>query len=177
MGRDKALVAFRGRPLAAYGFNALREAGATRTLAIGGDGPALVEIGYEAVADRHPGEGPLGGVLTALNASDTALMAILACDQPAVDAALILELLSTLETVDADAAVVAVAGRHHPLPMAIRASAATHLLAAYRAGERSLVGALRSLRVQALARQTDATVFDLDDPADLRRYAADDPQS
>jgi molybdenum cofactor guanylyltransferase len=176
MGRDKALLPFRGRPLAAYAFTALHEAGAARILAIGGDGPALTELGYEPIADEHPGEGPLGGVLTALGASGTSLTMVLACDQPAVDAALITGLISTLQMVDDDATVLSTAGRQHPLPLAIRAAAMKPLTAAYRTGERSMVGALRKLRVATLASETDAAVFDLDDPTDLRRYAADDPQ-
>ncbi len=34
------------------------------------------------VADRHPGEGPLGALVTALDAAGEEIVAVLACDLP-----------------------------------------------------------------------------------------------
>ena len=47
---------------------ALAAAGAEPVLAIGGDGDALERLGMAWQPDRFPGEGPLGGLLTAFGA-------------------------------------------------------------------------------------------------------------
>lgn len=69
MGRDKSLVEIDGRPMAARVADALRSGGCDPVLAIGGHGAALVRLGLEPVADRWPGEGPLGGLATGLAAA------------------------------------------------------------------------------------------------------------
>jgi molybdopterin-guanine dinucleotide biosynthesis protein A len=71
MGRDKALVEVHGRALVAVAADALRAAGAEVVLTIGGDADALVAAapGTRPVADLHPAEGPLGGLLTAFAAA------------------------------------------------------------------------------------------------------------
>ncbi|MBK9970940.1 MAG: NTP transferase domain-containing protein [Acidimicrobiaceae bacterium] len=69
MGRDKALVPVHGAPMVMHVVSALRSAGCDPVQAIGGDAPALAALGLDVVGDGHPGEGPLGGVITALAAS------------------------------------------------------------------------------------------------------------
>ena len=63
MGRDKALVEFRGQPLVAHALRILREAGLSATIAGGGAG---LEGYAPVIADLNPGLGPLGGVCAAL---------------------------------------------------------------------------------------------------------------
>ena len=65
-GRDKATYVFNGTPLAKISLLALREAGASEIFSIGGDADALGDMGFSAVPDEHPGEGPLGGIICAL---------------------------------------------------------------------------------------------------------------
>lgn len=98
MGSDKALLAVDGRPLAVVAADALRMAGAVGVVAVGGDERGLRTAGLDWVADDAPGEGPLGGVLSALAAfDDVPVMAVLACDLPA----------ASPENVDAVVAAVA----------------------------------------------------------------------
>lgn len=175
MGTDKAFVVVRGKPLCTYPQRALLDAGARRVVAVGGARPDELRIlGFEPVADRHPGEGPLGGVLTALDAATDPEVVVLSCDLPAVDAAAVLALLSALRESRADAAVPVDLGRRQLSAAAYRRSALEVLAGAFDSGIRSLHGALRLLDVI----EVDARrgVFDdLDDPEDLRRYASDDP--
>ena len=68
MGVDKALVEVDGVPMVARAAAALADAGAAAVLVVGGDQARLGAIGLRPLPDRHPGEGPLGGVITALSA-------------------------------------------------------------------------------------------------------------
>ncbi|HEU5454982.1 MAG TPA: NTP transferase domain-containing protein, partial [Nocardioides sp.] len=86
MGTDKALLEVDGIPLARRVANALRAAGADPVVAVGGDLEALGALGLHAEPDLHPGEGPLGAILTALAATTEAVVVGRACDLPAADA-------------------------------------------------------------------------------------------
>ena len=68
MGRDKATLVLDGRPLAVRVADELAAAGALRVEAVGGDAEALVRAGLVHRPDRWPGEGPLGGIVTSLEA-------------------------------------------------------------------------------------------------------------
>ena len=69
MGRDKALLLVEGVPMAQRVAEALRAAGATEVLAIGGDAPALTALGLHLRPDDRPGDGPLPATITALGAA------------------------------------------------------------------------------------------------------------
>lgn len=82
MGTDKALIEIDGIPMAERVARVLEAAGCDPVVFIGGD-PALADSGRRHVPDRWPGEGPIGGVITALAAvfrSDVVVVA--ACDLP-----------------------------------------------------------------------------------------------
>ena len=85
MGTDKALLVVDGQPLAVIVADALRTAGADRVVAVGGDLDGLRALGLDAVPDLHAGEGPLGGILTALDATTEDVVVVLACDLPGAD--------------------------------------------------------------------------------------------
>src|SRR4029078_6965520 len=76
MGTDKAQIRIDGVPMAIRVGGCLLEAGADRILAIGA---ATTPLGQVGVPDRWPGEGPVGGVITALGVAGTDV-AVLACD-------------------------------------------------------------------------------------------------
>ncbi|TML12241.1 MAG: hypothetical protein E6G39_12150 [Actinobacteria bacterium] len=82
MGRDKALIEVAGEPLVQRVARALTAAGAERVVVIGGDRRRIEALGLEVVADRFPGEGPLGGVLTAMSAIDAPVMGARGAHQP-----------------------------------------------------------------------------------------------
>ena len=64
MGRDKALLPFRGGALAQSVARAVSATAGSVTLV--GDPERYGGLGYAVIADIYPGEGPLGGILTAL---------------------------------------------------------------------------------------------------------------
>ena len=71
MGADKAFIEIDGVPMVARAAAALTAAGVAAVLVVGGDDARLGELGLLAVPDRYPGQGPLGGVITALGALES----------------------------------------------------------------------------------------------------------
>lgn len=171
MGRDKAFIEVGGVALGSVVASALRGAGAVEVVAVGGDVDRLGALGgFDAVVpDRWPGEGPLGGILTALESCRSDLVVVLACDTPTVSAACATALLGSLGP--NDVAVGSVDGRRQPLTALWRRSACFEVLrSAFDAGERAPRNVLASLRVVDVELDP-CEVADVDRPEDLSRYA------
>ncbi len=105
MGTDKAFIAVDGEPMVLRAARTLQEAGAQPTVVVGGDEPRLKQLGLATLADDHPGEGPLGAVITVLrhlhetgaagSSQTTAAVVTLPCDVMTPDAAAIRCLLES----------------------------------------------------------------------------------
>ena len=95
MGRAKALLPYRGTALVEYVAGAVREAAGGVTLI--GDPAQFSHLGLPVLADEVPACGPAGGIYTALLRTVTDWNLILACDMPAVSAAVLRELLEEAE--------------------------------------------------------------------------------
>jgi molybdenum cofactor guanylyltransferase len=169
LGRDKALVEVGGRTLVEHVAGALGAAGATELVVVGGDAPALEGLGLHVVGDRWPGEGPLGGVITGLEAVRHSLAVVCACDLPFLAPDLVRSLVDDAVGSAADVVVPVTAGRLQPLLAAYRTSAVTALRRAFDAGERSISAALAALTVQErpLSEQQSGSAHDVDTPEDL----------
>jgi molybdopterin-guanine dinucleotide biosynthesis protein A len=170
MGRDKALLPVSGRPLALTVAEALRAAGAARVLAVGGDEAALTALGLEVVADRHPGEGPLGGILTALAATEDEVVVALACDLPNADPGAVQAVVGALG--DADVAAPRRGGRLELLHAAWARRSEAHLAEAFAAGERAVHRAVQGMAVAEVEGLDDRHLDDVDEPEDLAGYPA-----
>lgn len=148
MGRDKALVPIDGQAMAVRVAGALRAAGCDPVVAIGGDAVALGALGLAVVPDGWPGEGPLGGVVTALSSHPGAdAVAVVACDTPWMTPDSIELLVDALAGTPAADAAIAVTDRIEPLCVVWRRSALPAMRAAFLAGERRVHAALASLHV------------------------------
>jgi molybdenum cofactor guanylyltransferase len=90
MGRDKALVKFRGQPLIANALNILREAGLPA--AIAGGNPSLASYA-PLVPDPTSGLGPLSGICTALASTHARYVVFVSVDQPLLPPSLLQSLL------------------------------------------------------------------------------------
>ena len=174
MGTDKALlvVDVDGRPLVSRAAQALADASAGEVLVIGGDAPALGALGLDARPDDHPGEGPLGAILTALRLAGEDLVMVLACDMPAIDAASVRAIVGALAAApEALVAAPLVDDRGQYLTAAYRRGSQALLGAAYRAGERAPRRAAAGLTVVEVAGLDPHRLGDVDRPEDLHRYA------
>jgi molybdopterin-guanine dinucleotide biosynthesis protein A len=168
MGTDKALLEIGGQPLAARAAAALRDAGATEVLCIGGDLAALRALGLVARADDHPGEGPLGGVLTGFTHTTEPVVVVLACDLPGAAARSVRALAAALDRApEAEAAVPVVDGRAQWLHAAYRRSSLRVLEDAFAAGERSIAAVAGRLDLVEVPDLDASTLADVDGPGDL----------
>jgi molybdopterin-guanine dinucleotide biosynthesis protein A len=167
MGRDKALVEVDGQPMAARVAGALREAGAAPILSVGGDADALAQLGFDVVADEHPGEGPLGGLLTGLRAAEGSIAFVAACDLPWLDATTVEATLDALSAADTDVAAPLADGRTLYLCAAYRPSALALLESAFAGGERAVHRAAATLRRVSVEPIDRRAVSDVDTPQDL----------
>ena len=91
----------------------MRSAGASEVLAIGGDAVGLESVGLSAIADVAPGEGPLGGIITALTVAREAVVVVTACDMPWVECSHVRSVVEALG--EAEVAVGSADGRLQPL--------------------------------------------------------------
>ncbi len=142
MGLDKALVEVDGVAMVVRVANALRAAGCQPVFAVGGERAALEALGIEFVADLYPGEGPVGGVITALAASDPAAVVVVACDLPYLTVDTVRALLGSG---GAAHATVAVTDRVQPMCALWSRRALDSLREAFAGGERRLLAVLDQL--------------------------------
>ena len=166
MGRDKAFVSFGGRPLAEIARCALLEAGAVEVLSIGGDEARLERLGFTAVGDDDAGEGPLGGLLTALRTAALDWVAVLACDLPRTSAGTVRELLEHTGP-GTDVVVPLLDGRPQPAHAVWRRDCRGLLEPLFTAGERRLGAAVERVRSRLVTVSDPTTLTDVDTPGDL----------
>jgi len=165
MGTDKALLEVDGVALARRAADALDAAGATGVVAVGGDGASLTALGLDVLADEHPGEGPLGGILAALDAATEDVVVVLACDLPDPDPDAVRRVVEALG--DADVAAPVHDGRRELLHAAYQRRARAHLAAAFAAGERAPHRAVQGLDVVEVPGLPADALADADTPEDL----------
>jgi len=161
MGRPKALIEIDGVPMARRVAIAMRRGGCATVVAVG---PAALAAGLDHVADLHPGEGPLGGILTALNASAGAPTLVAACDLPWIDAASLAMLIGAAGR--GEDVVVARSSRLEPLCALWQPSAAAKLQVVFDGGERAVHRAIVTLDV-AEVDLPDSVLTNVNAPDDL----------
>lgn len=96
MGSDKATYPVDGVAMAERVSRAAHEAGAAEVLLVGGPQARAKGIAGTWKKDLYPGEGPLGGIITALKASTTDAVVVLSCDMPFITPAVITSLVDNL---------------------------------------------------------------------------------
>lgn len=111
MGRDKALVEFRGKPMIDHVISAVSAAG-LETLVVGRTGPVAGVAAIPDIADV--GGGPAVGLLTAFRHIETSDVLLVAVDQPQLRPSTVTALLT-----QPGAAVVPLAGGHPQVTCAL----------------------------------------------------------
>lgn len=165
MGRDKATLPWQGVPLARHVADTLVAASCAPVVQVGGD-PAT---GVEFRLDHHPGQGPLGGLLTACTELDADLLVVVACDLASLRAATVSRLVRRAVMAADTEVVVATTDRLQPLcAVWRRLEVLPTLVRLWDEGERSLRGVLRHLATDTVMVPT-VDMTNLNTPNDLRR--------
>lgn len=100
MGTDKSFVMLRGQPLIQHVIDRVA-ALALPTILIANDRARYQGFGLPVFSDVLENKGSLGGIYTALSASQTEAVLCVACDMPFLNADLLRYLISLLQDVDA----------------------------------------------------------------------------
>jgi molybdenum cofactor guanylyltransferase len=152
-GRDKALVQMAGEPLLMRLYAVLREV--TPSVAVIGAEEKYGGLGVTCVADRWPGEGPLGGILTALEASaqdgdGDGWNLIIGCDMPFLTREWLAYIVERAAASTAQVVAPRSRDRWEPLCACWRTSARAALEGVFDQGVRKITEAMKHLSVEIL---------------------------
>jgi molybdopterin-guanine dinucleotide biosynthesis protein A len=145
MGRDKALIEVGGKPLVAVVAERLAQCADPVVLASGRPG-RFADLPCEEIADASPSRGPISGLVAALSASPSDLLAVAAVDMPFVSAE-VFRLLIDLHAGE-DAVVPVTRDGRQPLHALYHRSALPRLADALDRGRYGLRDALVDLEVR-----------------------------
>lgn len=147
MGRDKALLPFRGALLIQHIATTVVAAAGSATLV--GDPQKYAGLGFPVLPDLLPSAGPLAGICAALSSTQAEWNLILACDMPAVSAGFLRELFDAAARSAALCLLpVGPSGRPEPLCAVYHRTALPPLRQALDQGIRKLLDALSHLPVE-----------------------------
>jgi molybdenum cofactor guanylyltransferase len=172
MGRNKALLPVRGRPVIERILHRLQGWG--DPLVVTHQPEAYRHLGVSRIPDRFPGKGPLAGIHAGLSRSRHRVNLVVACDMPFVSRALADLLLEHLG--ERDAAVPRLDGRLQPLFAVYTKGCLEPLEASLEGGELGVVRFLARIRTQVVNEEAIAAVadpqlalFNMNEPTDYDR--------
>ena len=163
---DKPMLQVGGRPLVKHVMAALRPQVGRLVISGGRDRAAYESMGHPVVADDQPGEGPLGGIVSALPYLETDWMLTHPGDAPFADPSLVARLAPVAE---ASGVAVPRAGDHRQnLVLLISRSSADDLAQFYRDGGRAVKDWLDARGVESVDMADVAhSFFNVNTAADL----------
>ncbi|HJL82601.1 MAG TPA: molybdenum cofactor guanylyltransferase [Acidimicrobiales bacterium] len=173
MGTDKALLASAetgGLSLLRLAAGALNGAGAREVVAVGRSDTSLSGEGLRVIPDLWEGEGPLGGIVTAMSELDSDEInhiVVLACDLLAPSSASIRALLARAAKKPDHVVVPLVDGQHEWLHACWPLSLKPLLEAAFEDGLRAPRSLPDDIPVEEVTGIDPATTRDADTPGDL----------
>ena len=168
MGRNKALIRYGESLLVERVAGAVASAAGSVTLV--GPPDEYRSLGLPLVPDLRPGNGPLGGVETALSHSNSEWNLIVACDMPNAQAEMLRALLDRAEAENADCLMpLSGEGRPEPLCAVWRRRCLGPVSEALDAGVRKMTDALEGVRVVTWQPEGHGWAVNLNTPEDLRK--------
>ena len=134
-GVEKQLAMVGDHPLIGHVIERLRPQVARLVLACGDNAPACSSFGYPVVVDEQPGEGPLGGIVSALAVVSTPWVLAMPGDTPFLPRELVAALSPGCRR--HGVAVAMAGGRQQNLTLLLDAPRAASLAAFFHAGGRA----------------------------------------
>ncbi len=172
MGRNKALLPYRGASLAEFVARTVAEAAGSAALV--GDPALFPDFPFPVLADQYPGEGPLGGILTALRHTSADWNLVVACDMPGLSAQVLTAILNSAEQSGAGALIPkGPSGHPEPLCAVYHRRVLPGLDAAFRAGQRKIMAAVAHIDARVLPVGEVAAFQNVNTPEDWAAYGAE----
>ena len=170
MGADKSLLSVDGQPIIERICEQL--AGRFDQVLISANEPEkLAFLGLEVVPDRIPGQGPLMGIASALDASSSELNFVVACDIPHIDTALVEEMLAEAERSGADVVVPTTGSEaYEPLFAVYRKSALEAINKFLASGGRRISDVFTQCRVKYVRLTDTEWLRNLNTPAEYEKF-------
>jgi molybdopterin-guanine dinucleotide biosynthesis protein A len=170
MGRTKALIEVEGVPMASIVAEALVGAGCESVAAIGGEPDELSGLDIAVLPDEYPGQGPLGGVISALGSCSGAATAVVvvACDLPWISGSDLLALVAAARDNPAADVVVARTTRLEPACGVWNLGCLPILREMFAGGERALHPAIAQLSSVEVA-VDERAMRNVNTPSDLHQ--------
>jgi molybdopterin-guanine dinucleotide biosynthesis protein A len=169
MGKDKALLPYRGKTLVEHVASTVRDAAGSVTLV----GPAdrYAGLAYSVVPDAVPECGPLGGILTALANSPADWNLIVACDMPSLTADFLRWLLAEAEEAAGDCLIpLSPSGLPEPLCGVYRSTCLSAVRDAIEQNRRKVTDALAGLSLTWRPISESAWFENLNTPEDWNTH-------
>ena len=168
MGRDKSMLPVDGRPLIAHIFEQLRP-GFDEVVVSGGDTGRFECIDARVIPDIMPGQGPLMGILSALEATSHDLNFVTACDIPKMNPVFIRRMFRAAEGYDG---VIPVSGKsaYEPLFGIYHKRMIPAIRAALRSGARKILDALSAARINYIDLDGGDWLVNLNTRKDFENY-------
>ena len=171
MGTDKADLALGEETLLQLTISGLREASASSIYVVGKESAEFLGRDVIQINDIWPGEGPLGGILTALESikeSHIPVM-ILACDFPNLDIAEIKILIEHAYSNPDSIVVPSVKGHKQWMHACWPTTAVGHIKESFTRGERAPHRAIEGLKTIVLERSEMRAYLDVDTPEEFEK--------
>ncbi|MGH9677820.1 MAG: molybdenum cofactor guanylyltransferase, partial [Candidatus Acidiferrum sp.] len=153
-GRDKALMELVGKPLLTRTLGVMGESGVREMLVVG-ERKKYGRFGARCIRDQWPGEGPLGGIITALNRSVVEKYGyywnlIVSCDMPFLTGEWLKFLAQRARNSDAQVVLAHSAQGPESLCACWRTDAIRTLRPAFERGVRKVTQGIALLRAEVL---------------------------
>ncbi|SVB47901.1 uncharacterized protein METZ01_LOCUS200755 [marine metagenome] len=170
MGSNKALIEINGEPMVSKVAGSLNRAGVMNLKIVGGDSKAFTFLGHECLADEYPGEGPLGGIITALNYfknKGKKHVLVVACDLPNISTDLISKMVENSLKNPKSVVVPLVEGHLQWMHVLWPTGVLSTLLKSFSNGVRAPWRASKDLPLSRIEGIDPQVLFDVDRPEDL----------
>ncbi len=170
MGQDKAMLPVVGKSLLEHHINMMSPEVGQLFLAANRSYEVVDSIEITSIADYYTQpEGPLSGLLAALQASKAEYLWVVSCDNYGLTVEVKNRLFAAIQGADADVACLNINGRTQPLIATLKTSLHQSLLAYLESGERSVMKWFAELSVVSVdALIGDGLCYNINTPEDYQ---------
>ncbi len=165
MGTDKALIDIGGEPLISRVLRAVRSL--HPVVIVGGQSENFQALDASWCGDEHPGDGPLGALITGMHVVRSKIVVGVACDLPNLAPQHVQQLVEQLQRSTACVAAPLVSGTHQWHVAAWQRDCLPQLETAFSRGERSLRRVALELGVVSVVFADNTSFVDVDTPDDF----------